>query len=53
MREYVGRPTHTMEYLNVIDQLSVDVFPTDIHGRRQWITQEHVLSAKLYADVTI
>ena len=41
------RPTtHTMEYLNDIDQLSVDIFATDIHVLRQWITPEHVLSVK-------
>ena len=51
MREY--RPTHNIIYLNVIDQQSVDIFATDIHVRRQWITPEHVMSATLYAGVMI
>ena len=42
-----------MEYRNVIDQQFVDIFATDIHVRRQWITPEQLLSAKLYAGVTI
>ena len=50
MRAYLGRPTHT---IYVIDQQSVDIFATDIHVRRQYITPEHVLSAKLYAGVMI
>ena len=57
MREYLGRLaiyTHNIIiYLNVIDQQSVDIFATDIHVRRQWITPEHVLSAKLYAGVML
>ena len=44
--------TQTLEYLHFI-QLSVDIFATDIHVRTQWITPEHVLSAKLYTGVTI
>ena len=42
-----------MEYLNVTDQQSVDIFATDIHDWRQRKTPEHVLSAKLYAGVMI
>ena len=54
MREYLGRPTvHTQYNISVIDQQSVDIFATDIHVRRQWITPEHVLSAQLYAGVMI
>ena len=33
--------------------LSVDIFATDIHVRRQCITPEHLLSAKFYTGVPI
>ena len=45
--------THTLEYLHFIDHLSVDIFATDFHVRRQWITPEQMLSAKFYTGVTI